>query len=176
MTPSSVPIQDRASLSERTRDHQHKRHTTFKRRDWISLACDVLFAFAGVLVVGGICSMTAFGFFETDKWVPRAVEGPPQYEPTMWLVFTGTTVLGMWGLIQFWLRRIWVETYGSRASVWSGALAIQILVGAIMPICCVLWLMAEGLLVSFHAAFFIIVAALYIRHSVQVFSWSGKRR
>lgn len=172
MVRTSLPPPDRAALSERTRDHLHAPRTKLTRWDVLSFAVDLVFAFGGVLLVGFFGVMAGFGVFGHGRISPQILAGVPKYEAATWLVLGATTVVGLFALIQFWQRRIFAQTYGTKAQLWTGLLGLQLLLGAVMPLVCVMFLCQGGLTLSAHCLFFVAVALIYIRHALQVISWS----
>jgi hypothetical protein len=56
--------------------------------------------------------------------------------------------------------------------VWTGLLSIQLFVGALMPLACLLMLNNADMLVSIHGLLFGIAAIVYLRHAFQVMRWS----
>jgi hypothetical protein len=174
MPQGSLPVRDRAGLSSKARDHLHELTTPFTKIDLLSLAVDLLISFLLLVILCLLCSMTAFGLLRPGVCVPRELLGPEKYEMFWWLIFSATAVLGLWGLLQFWLRRIWVQTYGSRKQVWTGGHAFLILLGAVMPGGCLLMLSRAGHLMTWQGAAFAAMAILYIRHAFRVVRWSAR--
>jgi hypothetical protein len=136
------------------------------------MTVDLFIGFGAVLVLGGMCSLTAFKYLRREEWVPSALLGATNYEYATWLLFTFTAAIGMAGLAQFWFRRLWQKTYGTRAGVWTGLLATQLLLGAVMPVACLLMLNSHNLLMTWHSAVFALTAATYLRHALQVYRWA----
>lgn len=174
MPQGSLPVRDRAGLSAKARDHLHELTTPFTKLDLLSLVVDFLVGILLLAFLCLLCSMTAYGFLRPGGLVPRELLGPEKYEMFWWLIFTVTTVMGLWGLLQFWLRRIWVQTYGSRTQVWTGGHAFLILLGVVMPGGCLLMLSSAGHLMTWQSAAFAAMAALYLRHAIQVVRWSAR--
>jgi hypothetical protein len=169
---SHTPPPDRAALSARTRDHVHATKTTISRWDIASFVVDLFVAFGGVLLVTTFSLLAAFGILRHGSISPQVLSGPPMYEMAGWLFFSGTAAVGLWGLFQFWQKRIWAQTYGTQAQLWTGIHGIQLLLGALMPVFCLAFLNGGGLLVSAHGLFFAVVALIYLRHGIQVIGWS----
>jgi hypothetical protein len=174
MTPANLNARDRAGLSAKARDHLHELKTDFKALDVVSLTVDLAFGFLAVVVIAGACVLVAYGLVRSFPYLPEALEGPEKYEMFIWLIFAFTVGCGLSGLYQFWLRRIWVQTYGTRRGNWNGGLATMILLGGVMPLGCIWMLMVDGLLGTWQTAVFAVIAALYLRHALQVYRWSSR--
>lgn len=174
MTPANLGARDQAGLSPKARDHLHELRADFTPLDLLSLVVDLIFGVVAVIAIGCACLLVAYGLMRSCPYVPSALEGPEKYEMFLWLVFATTSAFGIWGLYQFWLRRIWVKTYGTRRGNWGSGLATSILLGAVMPLGSLWLLMRHDLLATWQAGVLAVIAALYLRHAMQVFRWSAR--
>lgn len=174
MTKGTVPVGDRAGLSTRARDHLHHPKTDFHALDYLSMAVDAVVCVAALTALWALSVLSAFGVVEPGACLPQALAGPPKYEAAMWIVLSLCAAAGLAGLLQFWLRRIWEKTYGSKTSLWNGTLASQLLLGAVMPAVCAVILVRDGAATSMLTGLFVVMALLHARHAVQVQVWARR--
>lgn len=170
MPRATLPAQDRAGLSARAKDHQHELKTKFTRLDLLSLAVDVVFGMGVLVVLCGACALKAFGL-PSPEFIPDALMGMPMYFALTWMVLTTMSVIGLAGLLRFWLWRIWMQTYGTRTR-WTGMIGTQILLGAVMPLVCLMMLSGAGQLMTWQGGLFGVMALIYLRHAFQVYRWA----
>jgi hypothetical protein len=140
MARPGTPAPDRAALSTKARDHLHGRKTDFSSMDYAGLGLDILVGLVITLLFAVLCALMAYGLRRPSALTPEILKGPQMYELLTWLVFIVSSLMGAHGLLQYWQRRIWVQTSGTKASVWTGLLSIQLFVGALMPLACLLML------------------------------------
>lgn len=172
MAHARLPAQDRAGLSPRARDHLHELRTPFTRLSLLDLIFDLCVGVAMYVVVGILCLLASLNLVDLGGLMPRAVLGPATYDVALWILHAFLGGAGVTGLLQYWMRRVWGQTYGSQARLWTGLLGTQLLLGAAVPATCLVLLSNAGLLLTWQAALFVILTLIYLRHAMQVFHWA----